>query len=122
MNETWIFKPCPFCGSTEIEVGAKPIEYKAWHDCPCSVVKKVWAICKICGAEGRKKTADVVYDEEILAAAIEGWNERIPLARAVAAMKMAKHDMIGDYGFNGGIEFALSAINDATGGTECSQS
>ena len=69
-------KPCPFCGSRDIEVRSKPIEHKAGRDCPSSVITKVWAVCKYCGAEGSKKVIDAVYRKEFLAAAIVGWNGR----------------------------------------------
>ena len=77
MNETRKAKPCPFCGKDDIGVKEHIIDHKAGHDCPCSAIKKVWAYCRHCEAEGAKRTIDAVYDSEVEAAAIEAWNRRV---------------------------------------------
>ena len=112
-------KPCPFCGSENIGVKDEVLDRVMGNDCPCSAVRRVWGYCRNCGCEGRKHTGDFVYDDEIIAAATENWNIRIPINRAVVAMQSAKHELIDDYGFNGGIEYGLKAIREiCEGGSE----
>ena len=69
-------KPCPFCGSDDIAIKEKVLERKMGNDGPCSAIKRVWAYCQRCECEGRKRTIEAVYDEEVLAAATEAWNRR----------------------------------------------
>lgn len=76
INEQW--KPCPFCGHDDIGVKESIITLKMGQDCPCSAIKKVWAYCRYCQAEGSKATIEAVYDSEVLAAAFEKWNKRFP--------------------------------------------
>ncbi len=70
------FKPCPFCGSTDIEVKSEVLDRRMGSDAPCSALTRCFARCKYCGAEGPKRTGDIVYEDEKLALAVEGWNKR----------------------------------------------
>ncbi len=72
-------KPCPFCGSKNIGVKYIIISHEAGKDCPCSSNLRIWAYCSFCGCEGRKTYCSIVGEEEIIAAAIEGWNRRFNL-------------------------------------------
>lgn len=72
----WSFAPCPFCGSRDIGVKYKVLDRKIGHDSPCSAEEKVWAYCRYCGAAGSQKTGDLVYRDEVVALALEGWNKR----------------------------------------------
>ena len=74
------FKPCPFCGSIDIGVESEVLDRQMGNDSPCSAITRVWAVCHYCGAEGRKKTGNLVYESEKIALAQEGWNERAPIA------------------------------------------
>lgn len=76
MSDQWKFKPCPFCGSTDIRPKSEVVEHLMGNDCPCSAIRKIWAECEYCGARGPRRTGDVVYGNEILATALVGWNER----------------------------------------------
>lgn len=72
------FKPCPFCGSSDIGVKDIIIDYHTnGKDMPCSATRQVWAYCRYCGATGSRGTGDFVYDNEIIAMAMERWNKRI---------------------------------------------
>ncbi len=75
-DHSWEFAPCPFCGSRDMGVKYKVIDRKMGHDSPCSAEEKVWAYCRYCGAAGSKKTGDLVYKDEVVALALEGWNKR----------------------------------------------
>lgn len=75
-NKGWVFYPCPFCGRTDIGVKDTIIDVKAGHDCPSSAIRRIWAYCRYCGAEGPKTVLDIVYDEEEIAAALVIWNRR----------------------------------------------
>ena len=70
------FKPCPFCGSKNIGVKDIIIDRIMGNKSPCSAIRKVWAYCRCCECEGRKRTGDLVYDDEIIALAMESWNDR----------------------------------------------
>lgn len=72
----WSFTPCPFCDGREIKVRYETMQRLFGHDSPCSAVIKAWGRCRYCGAEGPKRTGDFVYKEEIVAAALVGWNQR----------------------------------------------
>ena len=69
------FKPCLFYGKDDIGVKETIIEHKMGQGAQCSAVKRVWAYCRYCYAEGKKTTVDVVYDDEVIAAMV-AWNER----------------------------------------------
>ena len=73
MNEE--FKPCPFCGKTDVGVKDNVIDVRLGY-APASAIRKIWAYCRYCGAEGRKLTREVVGDDSVMLVAIEGWNER----------------------------------------------
>ena len=75
-DDSWNFKPCPFCGNTDIGVKDVIIDMLAGHDCPCSARRKIWAYCRYCGAESGKRVADIVYEDEELAVGVEMWNKR----------------------------------------------
>jgi translation initiation factor 2 beta subunit (eIF-2beta)/eIF-5 len=75
-EHNWQFKPCPFCGSTDIGVKDNIIDLLMGNDCPSSTRRKIWAYCRYCGATSGTKIADIVYDDEEIAVAIEKWNER----------------------------------------------
>ena len=76
-HDTWDFMPCPFCGGHDIGAQYQTIDLKMnGADTPCSALNIVQAYCRYCGAQGRRKTVDIVYNSEIVAAAIEGWNRR----------------------------------------------
>ncbi len=71
-------KPCPFCGE-EVDLAAtsKVIDVDAGNNSPCSKLRKVWIYCKYCGCTGRTATVNVVYEDEVEAAAAEAWNRRV---------------------------------------------
>lgn len=76
-KKKWEFRPCPFCGKSDIGVGEHIMDVLMnGPDMPCSAVTKIWAKCNYCGAHGREKTCDIVYPQEAVAAAVEGWNHR----------------------------------------------
>ena len=79
-NTAWEIKPCPFCGKKELKFQEETLERLMGNDCPCSKVTKVQARCGYCGAAGPFTVADVVYPEEIAAAAIVSWNGRKEVA------------------------------------------
>ena len=84
--------PCPFCGHTDI--GVKDIIVaagKAEKDTPSSMVKRVWAYCRYCQAEGPKRTVEVVYDDEIISAARLAWNRRDAKAAEVGEQWAGKN-------------------------------
>lgn len=70
------FKPCPFCGSKNIGVKDEIFDFIANKNAPCSAIRRVWAYCRNCGCEGRKRNGALVYDSEIIALATESWNDR----------------------------------------------
>ncbi len=75
-KHSWKFEPCPFCGESKlVRVNYTDIDYKAGYG-PCSVTRRIWATCDYCGAESSKKVENIVYNEEIVAAAICQWNKR----------------------------------------------
>ncbi len=74
-NSSWYFKPCPFCGSTDIGVKDVTLDYIA-GDAPCVARRKIWAFCKYCGAASPKTVRDVIGDDEEVAVAIVNWNKR----------------------------------------------
>ena len=69
-------KPCPFCGSKDLYFENELLDVKAGQNCPCSFIKRVWAICVKCGAKGPTTTIEAVYNRECENAAIERWNKR----------------------------------------------
>ena len=71
----WKFDRCPFCSSIDIGVKENLLDAKAGEG-PCASTKRIWAYCRYCGAEGRKKTADVIGTADEIAVAIKGWNFR----------------------------------------------
>lgn len=71
------FKPCPFCGSEDIGVKDYVNDLNIGINCPFSANRTVWAYCRYCGCEGRKRTGDLVYYSEIIALVTEGWNARV---------------------------------------------
>lgn len=75
-NKKWLFKPCPFCGKTDVGVKDNIVDLLMGHDCPCTARRRIWAYCRYCGAEGRKTVADIIGDDEEIAAAVESWNRR----------------------------------------------
>lgn len=75
-DASWEFKPCPFCGHTDIGISDVIIERYMNADRPCSALTRVWAYCKYCRAEGPKRTCDATYRSEIEATAVVSWNER----------------------------------------------
>lgn len=83
-NDGWEFKTCPFCGSDDIGVKDSIIDVQMGNDCPSSARKIIWAYCRYCGTEGPKTVRDIVYDDEIMAAAIVKWNERSYFDEAAA--------------------------------------
>ena len=70
------FKSCPFCGSTNIGVKDNIINVMMGADCPSTAIRKIWAYCRYCEAEGPKRTAEVISDDEVIAVALESWNMR----------------------------------------------
>lgn len=75
-ERNWHFKPCPFCGSTDIGVKDNIVDLLMGSDCPSSARRKIWAYCRYCGATSGTMTADIVYDHEEVAVAVEMWNKR----------------------------------------------
>lgn len=67
---------CPFCGKNTIATESELLEYRMGNDSPCSSIKRIWAICTYCGAQGPKTTNETVYPEEEVAAAVLAWNRR----------------------------------------------
>ena len=74
-NKGWQFMPCPFCGSMDIGIKESHLESKAGEG-PCVSTKKIWAYCRYCYAEGKKKTVDVIGLVDSVATALESWNYR----------------------------------------------
>ena len=73
----WKFEPCPFCGHSHISVKDSIIDAKMGGiDEPCTVIKRVWAFCNYCHATGPESTHEVVYNDEVVAAALCSWNKR----------------------------------------------
>lgn len=72
----WYFKPCPFCGSTDVGVKDNIVDLCMGHDAPCTAIRKIWAYCRYCGANGPGTTQEVIGDDEEIAAAIVAWNKR----------------------------------------------
>lgn len=72
----WNFKPCPFCGSTDIGVKDTIVDIIAGYG-PCAARRKIWAYCRYCEATCGSTVADVIGDDEVIAAAVEKWNKRI---------------------------------------------
>ena len=75
-GHNWEFTPCPFCGSTDIGVKDNIVDMLMGHDCPCTARRKIWAYCRYCGATSGHTIADVIGDDEVIAAAVEKWNQR----------------------------------------------
>lgn len=75
-NHNWIFKPCPMCGSKDIGVKDTIIDVYFEKDCPAIARRKIWAYCRHCGATCGHTVADIIGDDEEIAAAIEKWNSR----------------------------------------------
>lgn len=80
------FKPCPFCGSENIGVRDVVVDRIMGNNCPSSCIRTIWAYCRDCGCEGRKRTGDLVYDSEIIALAAESWNDRYPVKNLLNSM------------------------------------
>ena len=74
-SKGWKFMPCPFCGSMDIGIKQNHLDYKAGEG-PCVSTNTIWAYCRYCGTEGKKKTADVVGLVDSVATALESWNYR----------------------------------------------
>ena len=74
-QDRWYFKPCPFCGSTDIGVKDTILDLLTGQG-PCVARRKIWAYCRYCGAASGHTVADVIGDDEEIAAAIEKWNKR----------------------------------------------
>ena len=73
----WKFEPCPFCGHKHISVKDSIIDAKMGGiDEPCTVIKRVWAFCNYCHATGPASTHEVIYNDEVVAAALCSWNKR----------------------------------------------
>lgn len=70
------FKPCPFCGSTDIGVKDNIVDVIARHDEPCACRRKIWAYCRYCEATSGSSIRDIVYDDEEIMVGMELWNKR----------------------------------------------
>ena len=71
-NESVAFLPCPFCGSTDIEV------YKKGAVVPG--VYEVYAVCRECEARGPRKIVEkrpTLSDDDCAYIAIAAWNGSI---------------------------------------------
>lgn len=75
-RHNWRFKPCLFCGSTDIGVKDNIVDMLAGYG-PCVARRKIWAYCRYCQATSGSTIADVIGDDEEIAVAIEKWNKRI---------------------------------------------
>lgn len=71
-------KPCPFCGHTDIGVKDSIVDVSMGYDCPASQLRRVWAYCRYCRAEGSKRATTTLGDSDknIIAVALEAWNKR----------------------------------------------
>ena len=67
---------CPFCGKNVIAIESEVLERKMGYDAPCSAIKRIWAKCTYCDAQGPKTVNETVYPEEEVAAAVLAWNRR----------------------------------------------
>lgn len=75
--EAWIFQRCPFCGSNDIVAKSEVKEHMmGGANMPCSSIRVCWGHCNYCGADGPKRTGDLVYDSEVTALSLESWNRR----------------------------------------------
>ena len=72
----WSFKPCPFCGSTDIGVKDTIVDMIAGEG-PCAARKKIWAYCRYCEATSGYTVADIIGDDEEIAAVVHKWNKRM---------------------------------------------
>lgn len=76
-SQKWSFLPCPFCGSDDIGVGDITIDIIMGGEMePCTARKQIFGYCRYCRAQGRQKTADIIYPGEEVAVAVETWNDR----------------------------------------------
>lgn len=77
-DASWEFKPCPFCGHTDIGVKDKILVVSMGYDSPASQLIRVWAYCRYCQAKGPKRTINTLGDRDknITAVAFEAWNKR----------------------------------------------
>lgn len=76
-RQKWEFRPCPFCGRSDIGVSQQIMDvFMNGPDMPCIAFSKIWARCNYCGAHGSEKVCDIVFPQEAVAVAVEGWNHR----------------------------------------------
>ena len=76
MGMTIDFKPCPFCGHTDIGVKDNIVDVLMGRDEPSACRRKIWAYCRYCEATSGHTIRDIVYDDEELIVAMELWNTR----------------------------------------------
>ncbi len=76
MGITINFKPCPFCGHTDIGVKDNIVDVLMGSDEPSACRRKIWAYCRYCGATSGHTIRDIVYDDEEMMIAMELWNMR----------------------------------------------
>lgn len=75
-RHNWHISSCPFCGEVNISAISEVLDYVMEKDCPCASRRRIYATCNYCGATSGNTTADVIGEDEIVAAAIERWNKR----------------------------------------------
>ena len=70
------FKPCPFCGHTDIGVKDNIVDVLMGRDEPSACRRKIWAYCRYCEATSSHTIRDIVCDDEEIMIAMELWNMR----------------------------------------------
>lgn len=70
------FKPCPFCGHTDIGVKDNIVDTLIGSDESSACCRKIWAYCRHCEATSGYTVRDITYDDEEIMIAMELWNTR----------------------------------------------
>lgn len=65
---------CPFCGKNSVITDSEQIGFV--NGSPSSLIKRMWAKCTNCGAQGPKTVNEVVYPSDEEASAVVAWNRR----------------------------------------------
>lgn len=64
------FKPCPFCGGTELKVGAFAMDTKCHVDCECGA--EIWLT-----VDRKDGMTEEEHDEACIDALLAAWNRRV---------------------------------------------
>ena len=69
--------PCPFCGKNTLATDSEILEnVLGGKDEPCTSIRRIWAKCTYCGAQGPKTVQEIIGPDEEMAAAVVAWNRR----------------------------------------------